>query len=198
MALHCFLHRGEQFFWISGMAGTGLEAGEHTLLTVRLVMDVLRLIQTVVIKEEGEVFDERDVLLDVFVVFHDTHRDVGLDVHQLGTRRGADNHRCRIACITVGENGIVEVEHTHEESGEHLVMIDGAQRVVHRRDDGCRRGRQVMLAVQGGRGAEDAADDRHHQGGLHIAARHITDTEHIIRAAFTLLPGTSPIQNTIF
>ena len=109
------------------MTGAGFKTGEHPLLTVRLVVDIHRLIETVIIQEEGKVFDERDALLDVFLVFHDAHRDVRLYLQQFGARRGTDDHRSGVACITVSKQGRVEVEYAHEEGREHLVMIDGAQ-----------------------------------------------------------------------
>ena len=119
------------------MVGGVFESCEHPLLTIRLMMDILRLIQTIVIDEKGEVFDQRDTLFGVFVVFHDAHRDIGIDIDQLGTCRGTDDHWCGVACIAVGENSIVEVEHADEERGEHLVMVNRTQRVVHRTDDSC-------------------------------------------------------------
>ena len=132
------MHAGEYFFRCIVVVGGSNEACEHPLLTVGLVVGVLRLIQTVIIKEEGKVFDQRDMLFGVFVVLHDAHRDVGIGVDQLGTCRGTDDHRGGVACITVSEHGAVEVEHADEECGEHLAMIDRTQGIVHRTDD-CRR-----------------------------------------------------------
>ena len=67
------------------MVGGRFETGEHPLLAVGLMMDVLRLIETVVIDEEGEVFDQCDTLFGIFVAFHDAYRNIGINIDHLGT-----------------------------------------------------------------------------------------------------------------
>ncbi len=137
MALQCFLHSGKNLFGRFIQAGRAVEAREHALLTESLVVDVLSLVETIVVKEEGEVVDQGNLLLLVGEIVHDSDGDIRFRIEQSGTCGSVEHHGGGIAGITIGKTGCVEIEYTYEQGSEHLVVVDGAHRMVHGHKDGC-------------------------------------------------------------